>query len=173
MREWRDKEGIAPVETVPVKAPEQDGMVLIKVLAAGGQGEARLVHHPHHGEVVLKVYDKNNSNAPGVEELQEEMHHMKAVERNPNVALCHEIFQDGAHFYMLAEAYYGGDWASLRKKTAQAGVPMDAEFYRTIFGQAFEGLAFLHKHAVMHCDIKEPNIMMKTDDYLRPEAGDH
>eukprot|EP00930_Biecheleria_cincta_P003043 TRINITY_DN103984_c0_g1_i2.p1 TRINITY_DN103984_c0_g1~~TRINITY_DN103984_c0_g1_i2.p1 ORF type:complete len:631 (-),score=122.57 TRINITY_DN103984_c0_g1_i2:371-1981(-) len=170
MGEWRDKEGIAPVETVPVKAPEQDGMVLIKVLAAGGQGEARLVHHPEHGEVVLKVYDKSNSNAPGIEDLQEEMHHMKAVDRSPNVAVCHEIFQDAGHFYMLSEAYYGGDWASLRKKTAKAGVPMDEEFYRTIFRQAFEGLAFLHKHAIMHCDIKEPNIMMRSDDYLNPEA---
>lgn len=170
MREWRDKEGIAPHEIVPEKAPEQDGMVLIKVLAAGGQGEARLVHHPEHGEVVLKVYDKANSNAPGVEDLVEEMHHMKAVDHSPNVALCHEIFQDAGHYYMLAEAYYGGDWAALRKKTAQAGVTMDEEFYRKIFRQTFEGLAHLHKHAVMHCDIKEPNIMMKTDDYTNPEA---
>lgn len=170
MREWRDKEGIAPVEIVPEKAPEQDGIVLIKVLAAGGQGEARLVNHPEHGEVVLKVYDKSNSNAPGIEDLVEEMHHMKAADRNPNIALCHEIFQDAGHFYMLAAAYYGGDWAALRKKTAQAGVTMDEEFYRKIFNQTFDGLAHLHKHAVMHCDIKEPNIMMKTDDFTNPEA---
>jgi len=170
MTEWRDSHGFAPVETVETKTPEQAGFTLIKVLAHGGQGEARLVQHPELGELVLKTYDRSNANAGGIEELQEEMHHMQQVDRCPSIATCHEIFQDAICLYMVSDAYSGGDWASLNEKAAEAGVALTEDYYRSIFQQAFEGLAYLHSHAIMHCDIKEPNLMIKGTDYENPEV---
>merc|ERR1719329_227002 len=49
-------------------------------------------------------------------------------------------------------------------------VPLTEEWYQHLFGQAFSGLAFMHQHALMHCDIKEANLMLKTADVHHPEV---
>jgi len=33
-----------------------------------------------------------------------------------------------------------------------------------------EALAFLHGHGIVHCDVKEPNLMIKTGNYHKPEV---
>lgn len=170
MTEWRNKQGLGPQPLVEEKTPEQAGYALIKVLAHGGQGEARLVQHPEKKEVVLKTYSRQNANAGGLEELQEELAHMKAVEGTARIARCHEIFQDSSCLYMVLDAYYGGDWAALPKKAAEANIDLTEDYYRNIFKQAFEGLSYMHLHALMHCDIKEPNLMFKTKDLANPEV---
>merc|ERR1719265_849628 len=45
---------------------------------------------------------------------------------------------------------------------------MTQSWFRNIFSQAFQALGHMHRHAVMHCDIKEPNLMLRTKDYKSP-----
>lgn len=72
-------------------------------------------------------------------------------------------------FYMVGEPYMGGDLEKLQQKARAQGVDLDETWYQGIFQQCFEALEHLHKNAVVHADIKEPNIMVRTTDYQEPE----
>lgn len=169
MREFRKQTGGDPPANVPMKSPNEAGYEVIKVLAAGGQGEASLCRKIATGEeLVLKSYNRDNENAGGIDELLDEADHMQAVSKCPNVAHCLDVFQDQRFFYMVSGANMGGDWSKIKVKAQQAGVQMTEDWYRNIFKQGLEGLAFMHSHAIMHCDLKEPNLMLKDSNYANP-----
>lgn len=170
LKEFRKDLGGAPDVKVPFKTPEQAGYTVIKVLASGGQGEAKLVTNSNGEKVVLKTYDKRNQNAGGLEDLKAEMLSMKQVEECVQIASCYEIFQDQGFYYMISGANFGGDFSSLMKKAKEAHVRTTEAWFRNIFNQAFSGLAYMHQNAMMHCDIKEPNLMLRTTDYDDPEV---
>lgn len=95
---------------------------------------------------------------------------MNEVRESVNVATCIEIFQDDSCLYMIGEFNSGGDWSSLKSKASSQGVSMTETWYQGIFRQAFAGLSFMHRNALMHCDIKEPNIMLRDGQYATPQV---
>merc|ERR1711865_204298 len=121
-------------------------------------------------ELVLKSYNRGNENAGGLDELLDEAEHMKAVQASPYVAHCLDIFQDPNFLYMVSGANMGGDWCKIKVKAQQKGVQITEDWYRNIFSQAVQGLAFMHSQAIMHCDLKEPNLMLKNDNFANPEV---
>jgi serine/threonine protein kinase len=155
---------------VPDKTPEQAGYEVLQTLASGGQGITALARAAE-GLVALKIYDKGNCNAGGIEELRAELETMQNLEACPNIMHCIEIFQDSEHFYCVNELMPGGDLSCLRQNAALSGVALTESYCRGIFKQAVTALDYMHRHAMMHCDIKEPNIMIKSKDYLHPEIA--
>jgi len=96
---------------------------------------------------------------------------MRTLGGHPNIAECIEIFQDVRCLYMVTPANRGGDLTALRERGRANGVPMVEDWWRILFRQCFEALAYMHGNALMHCDIKEANIMLRTEDLLRvPEV---
>jgi len=171
MTDFRKTTGGDPPANVPTKSPEQAGYEVLKVLAAGGQGEAKLVRKVATGEeLVLKTYSRQNENAGGLDDLLDEADHMNEVAKCEHVAHCLELFQDAQFLYMVSGANMGGDWSALKAKTTEAGVPMTEDFFKNIFKQALDGLVHLHRNAIMHCDLKEPNIMMADANYSQPKV---
>lgn len=171
MLDFRKSTGLDPPTKVPTMSPTQAGYQVIKVLAAGGQGEASLCRVIATGEeLVLKSYNRGNENAGGLDELLDEAEHMKTVAGSPYVAHCLDIFQDPNFFYMVSGANMGGDWCKIKTKAASKGVQITEDWYRDIFTQALEGLKFMHSQAIMHCDLKEPNLMLANDDYANPQV---
>merc|ERR1712232_1454588 len=69
----------------------------------------------------------------------------------------------------VGEPYHGGDFMTLKQRARAQGVVMTENWLRGIFMQCFEALEFMHEQAMIHCDIKEPNIMLKTNDFSKPE----
>jgi len=65
----------------------------------------------------------------------------------------------------------GGDFESLRKKAQTAGVPLTEDYYKGLFRQCLKGLSHIHMRCIMHCDIKEPNIMLKTTNIAEPHIA--
>merc|ERR1740138_632412 len=48
---------------------------------------------------------------------------------------------------------------------------MGESWWRGLFAGCCDGLAYMHGKSLMHCDIKEPNIMIaQNDDYRRPKT---
>jgi len=106
-------------------------------------------------------------NALGTVQLLDEFACLRLT-ASPNVLQIYEIFQDSRHYFLVNEPYYGGDMQSLRRRAKRDGVNMDEAWWKNIFRQALEALDHLHGHAMIHCDVKEPNFMLKTKDYHRP-----
>lgn len=73
-------------------------------------------------------------------------------------------------YYMVGEVYKGGDFETLRSKAERQGVGINEDWWRELFRQVIEGIAFMHEQATIHCDIKEPNLMVKTTDFFKPQA---
>lgn len=168
--EWQKRHGGAgPPLAVPQKTPVQAGYTLVKVLGNGSQGEAVLAHDRSGKEVCVKRYPKSAINSCGLAELIEEFETMQLLSCEL-IAKAMELFQDTQYFYMVNEVYKGGDFMTLVSRARAQGVPMSEHWWRTLFRQCLQALLFMHEQAMMHCDVKEANLMLRTSDFARPEV---
>ena len=169
--EFQKEIGFKTEIPVPQKTPEQGGYTVVKTLASGRQGSTALATDRNGAKVALKIYDKANANAGGIEDLRGEMEVMKHLEACPYIMSCIEIFQDQGHYYCVNELMPGGDLAALRDKAAGARVAFTEAYCQGIFKQCVAALEYMHRNAMMHCDIKEPNVMVKNTDYSKPQIA--
>ena len=59
---------------------------------------------------------------------------------------------------------------TLQKKAADQGVVMTEDWWKRIFLQCLEALLFMHQQAMMHCDVKEANLMLRQAEVSRPDV---
>jgi serine/threonine protein kinase len=154
---------------VPVKSVQQAGYNITKVLGYGSQGVARLATNAQGREVCIKSIQKDVMQPGALVELQEEFLSMKRLACN-RVLRVEEIFQDHECYYMVADVLHGGDLCSLKRRALEQRINPMCGLYKTVFRQCLDALAYLHSNALMHCDIKEPNIMLKTPDMNSPDV---
>lgn len=169
LQEYRKKLGFNDTTVnVPSRSLAEAGYKVTKELGRGSQGVVRLATSREGREVCVKCLEKAAMSASGVEELQEEFQTLQQLccER---IAQVFELFQDAQFYYMVGEPYHGGDLMTLKPRAQAQGVALSEQWYRGIFRQCIDALGFMHEQAMMHCDIKEPNIMVKTADFHHPE----
>jgi len=170
LREYRKKlgGGEAMVD-MPNRSLQEAGYQVIKELGRGSQGIVKLASNREGKEVCVKCLKKDQMSCSGIEELQEEFHTLQQLccERIANV---YELFQDSQNYYMVGEPYHGGDFMTLKMRARAQGVTMSERWLQGVLRQCFDAVAFMHEQAMMHCDIKEPNIMLKTSDFQNPEV---
>ncbi|CAE7874519.1 CPK4 [Symbiodinium necroappetens] len=183
--EWRwSLAGPAKFDEFPARTLEDGGYTVVRELGRGGQGIMYLAKkednyswldycsacgHNSGPSYCIKFYSKKNSNAGGLQEILEEFHRMREFD-NVHVARTYEAFHDQDFFYLVNEPYFGGDLTKLAKRAYDKGIEMRESWWREIFRQCLQGLEYLHREAQMHCDIKEPNIMLRHDDFKNPEV---
>jgi serine/threonine protein kinase len=153
---------------VPVRSLEEAGYTIAKELGRGSQGVVSLAIDQCGRERCVKRYPKSKMTARGLSDLKDEFETMQRLCCD-FIAHAFEIFQDGQFYCTVGQAYYGGDLCTLKPRAREQGVDMTEQWWRDLFGQCFGALAFMHDQAMMHCDIKEPNIMLKTYDLRQPE----
>jgi len=139
-------------------------------LGEGGQGAVFLGRDKHSSQqVVVKMYDKSSPNN-AVEDITREFELLMNI-KHPLIAHVFEIFQDQANIYVVQEPYFGGDLTTAVQNAAEAGVAMTETWLAQVILQVLKGVAFLHGHDVMHCDLKEPNVMVTgTANWHRPQV---
>lgn len=155
---------------VPEKSLEEAGYLVKKELGKGGFGAIYLARYGALGlgEYCIKFFDKSNRTPGALHGFIEEYALMKDFS-SKYVAKTYEIFQDDLHYYLVNEPYYGGDLTKLGLKAIEKGVSMSESWWRGLFKRCLEGLSYLHKCCVIHCDLKENNIMVAyDDDYKNP-----
>merc|ERR1711879_349456 len=69
---------------------------------------------------------------------------------------------------MVGDPYMGGDFSTLRLGCGAQNVSMGENWWRDLARQCFLALEYMHGKALMHCDVKEPNIMLQTNDLHHP-----
>lgn len=161
--------GETAVVNMPFRTLTQAGFTVYKELGRGSQGVAKLAKDPTGREFCVKCLKKDTMSAAGIEELQEEFQTLQLLAHD-NIAQVFEIFQDAQFYYMVGEPYHGGDFMTLTQRAKEQQVPMTEDWWRGIFRQCAEALEFMHEQSMMHCDIKEPNIMIKSRDFRQPEV---
>jgi len=166
-RFWRKHSGAAATQNIPRKTLQQAGFRVTKELGAGTQGGAKLAISPQGQEVCIKQISKMSAQQVGMAQLQDE-YLCQRLTAADHVLKMLEIFQDAHNFYMVSEPYLGGDLTTLTKKARQQKISMNESWWKAIFRQCLEALGHLHGHAMMHCDIKEPNLMIKAADFREP-----
>eukprot|EP00928_Gymnodinium_smaydae_P078617 TRINITY_DN62730_c0_g1_i1.p1 TRINITY_DN62730_c0_g1~~TRINITY_DN62730_c0_g1_i1.p1 ORF type:complete len:764 (+),score=182.02 TRINITY_DN62730_c0_g1_i1:90-2294(+) len=141
-----------------------------KKLGEGGQGAVYLASDLSSGQqVVVKYYDKSSPNAP-VEDITQEFELMMKL-KHPRIAHYFDIFQDAANIYVVQEPYFGGDLTTAVWKATEAGVRVDERWQAGVMQQVLAGIAFLHSNDIMHCDLKEANVMITGEtDWHQPQV---
>lgn len=157
----RQKRKLLGERQMPMEVPEttlaMSGYSVVRELGRGGQGVmylCTLEEVPY----CLKFFSKSSGDEDSLQDLLTEYQLMKGFQ-HPNVAKTFEVFQDSEFFYLVNEPYFGGDLTKLGKLAHDQGLSMSEAWWRGIFDQCLQGLEYLHAQAVMHCDIKEENIM--------------
>lgn len=154
--------GMLSTTQIPNKRMEA-GYEVSKKLGQGGQGAVYLARDRlNNQEKVVKLYDKSCQNAPA-DDVIDEFALLTRLD-HPKIARTYEIFQDAANIYVVSEPYFGGDLSTAVEKAQGAGVQLTEGWFAAIWKQSCQGIAFLHSNGVMHCDIKEPNIMISSKD---------
>ncbi|CAJ1401613.1 unnamed protein product [Effrenium voratum] len=152
---------------VPEMSLAEAGFTVERELGQGGQGVMYLCERDEV-PFCIKFFSKQQDD-DCLEDLLTEYTLMMDFS-HINVAKTYEVFQDEEFFYLVNEPYFGGDLTKLAKKAHDQGLSMSEDWWRQIFRQCLEGLAYLHSKAVMHCDIKEENVMLATNDMDNPRV---
>jgi len=136
---------------------------IIRQLGQGAQGAVYLTREKTREgkERVLKFYSKADTISP-LDDIKEEFMLLRQLD-HPMIARVLDIFEDTVNIYVVAEPYFGGDLTTLVSKAREHGVTPTVEWIGRVFRQVLEGLTYLHSQMVMHCDMKEPNIMVAHD----------
>lgn len=145
----------------------KDEYTIVKELGKGGQGAVYLATRGTLGspglqqQRVVKFYSKADANAP-LDDIKEEFLILKMLD-HPTIARVHDIFEDNDHAYVVSEPYFGGDLTALLENAGKNGVSANVAWLGNIFKQVLEGVAYIHSQKIMHCDLKEPNIMIANN----------
>ncbi|CAJ1350095.1 unnamed protein product [Effrenium voratum] len=164
-----DFSGDLAAESIPFRQLE-GAFALQQKLGQGGQGAVYLAaDRVSQQKRVVKFYDKGCANAP-VEDIVDEFKLLTALD-HPKIARVYDVFQDHAYIYVVSEPYFGGDLTTAAQKAMQAGVALNQNWLAGILRQVCAGIAYLHSNKCMHCDIKEPNVMISGNtDWQSPNV---
>mmetsp|Transcript_5805 Transcript_5805/g.10869 ORF Transcript_5805/g.10869 Transcript_5805/m.10869 type:complete len:706 (-) Transcript_5805:1-2118(-) len=132
-------------------------------LGHGAQGIVKLGQNAAGVPCSLKCVRRAESGGQKLDSLHEEFRILRTLD-SPFIARVVELFQDSEFCFMVGEPYLGGDFCTLLPQAEEQKVALVEDWWRTLVRQCFQGLAYLHGQGFVHCDIKEPNLMLKTRD---------
>jgi len=143
---------------------------LAEKVGEGGEGAVYMAREKASGhERVVKFYDKSSANAP-LEEIKDEFLLLRSLD-HPKIQRLYDIFEDPSNVYVVAEPYRGGDLRGLVDNAMGRGVHVSTAWLAKIIFQVLQGVAYLHSRYVMHCDLKESNVMIVSDEnWQEPSA---
>jgi serine/threonine protein kinase len=102
--------------------------------------------------------------------MMQEYQALRLVESHPCVGKAFGLFQDSDFFHIEMEFYEGGDFTKLALHAAEACVLTTEAWWGKVFKQCLEGLRHVHSKGIIHCDIKEPNLMIRNRKYHEPSV---
>lgn len=146
-----------------------DAYIIEEQVGCGGQAHVALGKSKQSGQpVVVKMKVKATSSLPE-ESMTHEFKLLTSL-KHPKIARVYDIFQDFENLYMVQEPYFGGTLCTAVQRAVDSGVQTDEYWLSKVARQVLQGVAFLHGHCVIHCDLKETNVMVAGEaDWVSPQ----
>lgn len=106
--------------------------------------------------------------ASEAESVRKEYDLMLKVGGHPQILEAFNLFQDAKFFYIEMLYCEGGDFSTLKKRALAANVCLTEAWWVTVFKCCVEALSHIHSRDIVHCDVKEANLMVKNLDFCQP-----
>jgi serine/threonine protein kinase len=157
---------------IPGKTLRAAGLEIIRELGHGNQSTVHMVLNRSKKKIsCVKRFYKGKQSPGDFAFMKEEYEVMKQCSGHPGIAEVFDIFQDISCFYIEMQMYQGGDFTTLRDHAVEKQVSLTEPWWGKIFKQCIDALAHLHAHGVVHCDVKEPNLMVKSLNFSEPQIA--
>ena len=114
------------------------------------------------GHFAIKVLDTAQMNRHMLERVRQEISVHARLE-HPSIVKLEDVFEEDNRICIVLEYCSGGD---LTKFLRKPGTVSEVEA-RTMVLQVAEGVAYLHKHGIMHRDLAMGNILLDADGHCK------
>jgi len=137
---------------------------IVDFLGAGGMGEVYRAEHSKIGRVAaVKALTQATQGAGFVERFFNEAR-IQASLQHPNVATLYDFSEiatpEGARVPYIIMEYVDGQ--TIAERLAAYGGPLPAAEAAYVFEKVCEAIEYIHRHGVIHRDIKSNNIKVST-----------
>jgi WD40 repeat protein/serine/threonine protein kinase len=135
------------------------GFELLEPLGEGRFGTVYRAHQPAlQREVAVKVIKPEHANNPEFVRRFESDAQMIARLEHPNIVPLHDYWREPGRAFIVMRLMSGGN---LAKKIGNE--PQDFTAVAELVDQVASGLAFAHRHGIIHGDLKPTNILFDED----------
>jgi Neu-associated kinase len=124
----------------------------------------KIGEEPYYAIKVMEKQDIVSCNMK--EQIQEEVRILKLLD-HPNIIKIHDVLEDDDHVYIVFEHAFKGD---LFDVLIENGQPLTEAEIKNAFYQIMSALAYMHKHNIIHRDLKLENVLM--DEHGNVKIGD-
>jgi serine/threonine protein kinase len=150
---------------------ESAGYTFTQDICQVATGSVKLAEKKMTGSFqVVKCFEKAKVQKEAEDQMREEVELMFTLGTHNNIGEALQVFQDDLSYYVVQPYFAGGNLVNLKARAIGAGVVTMEEWWMSLATQCLEGLAHMHARDVMHCDIKEQNIMLRGEDLWEPEV---
>ena len=132
---------------------------IVDFLGAGGMGEVYRAMHSKIGRIAaVKVLTQTTQTSGFVERFFNEAR-IQASLQHPNVATLYDFCEVAGQPCIIME-YVDGETISERIEAYRAPLPLSETVY--VFQKVCEAIEYVHRHGVLHRDIKSNNIKISS-----------
>ena len=135
-------------------------------LGEGAFGKVVIAQHKLSGHfVAIKCMRKKDMNkqVECKKKVAQDLQILQHLTHHRNVVKLYDSFETKSHLCFVMELCAGGDLLSFVRRRKK----LEEQMAKFIFKQAAKGLAYCHRHLVMHRDIKLENLLLDDEGVVK------
>lgn len=141
-----------------------DHFILEATIGRSEHSEVFRARHKETGELyAVKRLTRKFASKGHRDRCLHEMGAVSCLPPHPNIVAYYRGWQQAAHFYIQMALCEGGSLAELLHQADNTGERLKEERIWQVLSDLTQGLEFLHRHGVLHLDIKPDNLFLDAE----------